>query len=81
MAESEFYVIASENMRPVEAVGPFQDRKTAMVLITFLQRTKMVRYPLSIATRRPMGIPIMSAKMFAAELDAMMERVRARANK
>jgi len=66
---SEFYVIASENMRPLEAVGPLQDRQTAMALVTFLQHSKF-RYPLSIATRRPSCIPIMSAERFLVALEA-----------
>jgi hypothetical protein len=66
---SEFYVIASDNMRPVEAVGPLQDRHAAMAVVTFLQHTKF-RYPLSIATRRPARIPIMPAEEFVVKLEA-----------
>jgi len=66
---SEFYVIAFEDMRPVEAVGPLQDRQVAMAVVTFLQHCKF-RYPLSIATKRPACIPIMSAEEFVVKLEA-----------
>jgi len=75
-ASGEFYVVASENMVPVEAVGPLRDRETAQVLVAFLQRSKL-GYPLSIATRRPPRIPIMPTERFVAVLEAGMERARA----
>jgi hypothetical protein len=72
-APAEFYVVASENMRPVEAVGPFQTRETAVRVVTILKCTK-VRFPLSIATRRPVCIPVMPAERFIALLEAAMWR-------
>lgn len=75
-ASGEFYVIASESMRPVEAIGPLRDRKAAAAVVAFLQLTKL-RFPLSIATRRPTGIPIMPAERFVVEVEAARARARA----
>jgi len=71
----EFYVVASRDMRPMEAIGPLPDRETALRVVTVMQATKL-RYPLTIATRRPMGIPIMSGGRFIVELDQAMARAR-----
>lgn len=77
-APPEFYVVAFENMAPVEAVGPFEERAVATKIVDIFRLIRS-RVPFSIATRRPIGIPVMPAAMFVVEFEASMARARAKA--